>query len=280
MVGHWVGVRRVLVSVAVAVVFVSGCGSDSESAGDPATTTAGAVTTTEAPPTEPVRVLVTNDDGIGAEGIAAISDALAALEGVEVTVVAPLENQSGSGGKTTTGELAVTDATTATGRASKAVAGFPADAMIWALDQGGVAARPDLVVSGVNFGQNIGPAVPISGTIGAARAAAARGIPALAVSQGIGEPADFPSAVRFALEWFAEHRDEIAAGTYPVGVTSLNVPTCTAGEVKPPVSVPVSANADGRDLSKSDCTVEVTGAVDDVSAFTQGVATLTVVGLG
>ena len=88
----------------------------------------------------------------------------------EVTVVAPATNQSGTGGQTTPGPLTVTDATTASGYPAKAVAGFPADTVIWALDQGGVTQKPDLVVSGINFGQNLGPAVAISGTVGAAEA--------------------------------------------------------------------------------------------------------------
>ena len=68
---------------------------------------------TEATPTteSPVvlRILVTNDDGVGADGIDAIVQGLLTLENVEVTVVAPLENQSGTGGQTTAGELVVTD---------------------------------------------------------------------------------------------------------------------------------------------------------------------------
>ena len=111
-----------------------------------------APTTTAAP--EPLQILVTNDDGIGADGIDAIVQALLQLDNVVVTVVAPLENQSGSGGKTTDGALTVTDAMTKSGYAAKAVAGFPADTIVWAIDQGGIDFVPDLVVSGINNGQN------------------------------------------------------------------------------------------------------------------------------
>ena len=146
--------------------------------------------TTTVPAT--LHILVTNDDGVGAPGIDAVVEALRALPDTEVTVVAPLENQSGTGGQTTPGTLTVTDTTTASGYPAKAVAGFPADSVIWAFDQAGVTQKPDLVVSGINFGQNLGPAVAISGTVGAAEAAAARGVPALAASQGLADVPNYP----------------------------------------------------------------------------------------
>ena len=101
--------------------------------------------------------MVTNDDGVGAPGINATVKALAALPDTKVTVVAPLTNQSGTGAKVTPGTLTVTNATTASGYPAKAVAGYPADTIIWAIDDHGIAQRPDLVVSGINFGENIGP---------------------------------------------------------------------------------------------------------------------------
>ena len=111
-----------------------------------------APTTTEV--AEPLQILVTNDDGIGGDGIDVIVQALLQIDNVVVTVVAPLENQSGTGGKTTEGPLTVTDATTKSGYAAKAVAGFPADTIVWAIDQNGIDFVPDLVVSGINNGQN------------------------------------------------------------------------------------------------------------------------------
>ena len=110
----------------------------------------------------------------GRAGIDAVVQALRKLPDTKVTVVAPATNQSSTGGKTTPGPLTVTDATTASGYPAKAVAGYPADTIRWAIDDHGIDFTPDLVVSGINFGQNIGPITDISGTVGAARAAAAR----------------------------------------------------------------------------------------------------------
>ena len=92
--------------------------------------------------TETLQILVTNDDGVGAPGINASVTALTALPDTKVTVVAPLTNQSGTGAKVTAGTLTVTNATTASGYPAKAVAGYPADTIIWAIDDHGISQRP------------------------------------------------------------------------------------------------------------------------------------------
>ena len=161
-----------------------------------------------AKPGSPLRILVTNDDGVAAPGINETVKALTALPNTSVTVVAPLTNQSGTGAKVTAGALTVTDAKTAGGYPAKAVAGYPADTVIWAIDDHGVSQRPNLVVSGVNFGQNIGPLSMLSGTVGAAETATARGIPALAVSQGIdnGHSPNFAQGAKYLVAWVQSHR--------------------------------------------------------------------------
>lgn len=226
--------------------------------------------------------MVTNDDGVGAPGIDAVVEALRALPQTEVTVVAPAANQSGTGGKTTGGTLVATDAATASGFAAKAVAGFPADTLVWAIDQKGIAARPDLVVSGINFGQNVGALASLSGTVGAAEAAAARGIPALAASQGIAEGAltpNFPDAVKQVLDWVAAHRDALAgtgsttASSKAADAFNLNVPTCPTGTVRGLVTEPLAAK-DDRKLSIVDCASTKTTFTDDVDAFVNGYAVI------
>ena len=189
-------------------------------------------------------------------------------------MVAPATNQSGTGGQTTPGPLTVTDATTASGYPAKAVAGFPADTVIWALDQGGVTQKPDLVVSGINFGQNLGPAVGISGTVGAAEAAAARGVPALAASQGIADPPNYPAGVDEVLSWLQLHRDEALQGTLPAAVTNLNVPTCPTGVVRGVVQAPVAPDAGDRNAVVVDCESTKTDFADDIDAFVNGYAVL------
>ena len=163
---------------------------------------------------ETLRILVTNDDGVGAPGINATVEALTALPHTKVTVVAPLTNQSGTGAKVTAGTLTATNATTAGGYPAKAVAGYPADTIIWAIDDHGISERPNLVVSGINFGENIGPLASLSGTVGAAETALARGIPALAVSQGVdnGQSPDFSQGARYLVAWVQSHRKVLLAG--------------------------------------------------------------------
>jgi hypothetical protein len=118
-------------------------------------TAAGAGAT--AKPASTLTILVTNDDGVTAPGINASVQALKALPHTKIIVVAPLTNQSGTGPKVSGGPLTVTDATTASGYPAKAVAGYPADTVIWAIDDHGITQRPNLVVSGINLGENIGP---------------------------------------------------------------------------------------------------------------------------
>ncbi|WP_280587125.1 5'/3'-nucleotidase SurE [Halorubrum sp. Boch-26] len=123
-----------------------------------------------------LEILLTNDDGIDAVGIRALSDALSREH--DVTVVAPNQNQSGVGGTRswweTTVEYTETDA-------GYAVEGTPADCV--AVAEVALDLDPDIVVSGCNHGPNIGAHIlGQSGTVGAAMEAAFLGTPAIAVS--------------------------------------------------------------------------------------------------
>ena len=156
--------RGVVVLILGAGSILAACGSTSSS-GSTSTTSSAHQTLT---------IMVTNDDGVDAPGIDAVVQGLRTLPDTQVTVVAPLTNQSGTGGKTTptsAGALVTTKATTASGYPSTAVHGYPADTVIWAVKDHGLSFRPDVVVSGINFGQNIGPLAELSGTVGAAREA-------------------------------------------------------------------------------------------------------------
>jgi 5'-nucleotidase len=218
----------------------------------------------------PLEILVTNDDGYAATGIDAVVEALRMLPGVNVTVVAPATNQSGAGDKTTPGGVTSFAATTASGYPAVAVNGFPADSVLHAL--GVLGENPDLVVSGINEGQNIGPLVDVSGTVGAARTAARRGIPALASSQGFGTPPDYPSGVIAVLEWVEDFRLGRAGPPYQE-VANVNIPTCTAGAIRGTVELPVAAALNGRGIN-SNCTSTVTTFADDVDGFINGFITL------
>lgn len=274
--GRASGTRRLRRLVACAggaalLLGAAACGDDDGGAAEPAerdttTTVAGEAAA------EPVTVLVTNDDGVAAEGIDALVGTLTGIDGLEVVVVAPADEQSGQGGNTTDGPVESNETTTAGGYEAVAVDGFPADSVRVAIDELGI--EPDLVVSGINAGQNLGPVVDLSGTVGAARAAAQRGVPALAVSQGLGEAPDFDAGAALAVAWVTDHLDAVRAGTLGSDVVfNLNVPTCEAGDVRGEVEV--ASATEGNPLAPSDCTSTASGQTDDVSAFAAGFATLT-----
>jgi len=137
-----------------------------------------------AAPVAALRVLVTNDDGVAAPGIDALVQALTANPNLQVTVIAPATNQSGTGDQVTGGTISVAPSSTAGAFPATAVAARPADSVLFALLQA-LPQPPDLVVSGINAGQNAGEISTLSGTVGAALTAARLGIPAIAASHGI-----------------------------------------------------------------------------------------------
>jgi 5'-nucleotidase len=129
------------------------------------------------------QILLTNDDGIQSPGLWAAAGALAAIG--RVTVAAPQEQSSGMGRSlpSTSSGIIREEKYRVNGQdwVVYAVSGSPAQAV-----QHGVLEimpkRPVLVVSGINYGENVGLGTTISGTVGAAMEAASLGIPALAVS--------------------------------------------------------------------------------------------------
>jgi 5'-nucleotidase len=231
--------------------------------------------------TEPLRILVSNDDGYAAAGIDAVVEALRVLPGVTVTVVAPATNQSGAGEKTTDGPLTATSEETASGYPATAVVGYPADSIIYALRD--MHLNPDVVVTGLNAGQNMGPLVNVSGTVGAARRAARYAIPSVATSQGFGSggvPEDYPSGVVAVLAWVRDFRLGRAGPPFQQ-VANINIPTCAPGSsVRGTVVVPVADDLAGRPYGPGDCTSTQTNPTDDIDAFNWGYATLSDVGLG
>ena len=277
-----------IAALALAVA-LSGCHSGRSSS--PTTTSTPAVTTdapvgtqattsTTASDAAPLTVLVTNDDGYAADGIDTIVEALRKLPNLSLTVVAPSKNQSGTGGRTSPGQVTASHRTTKSGFAALAVDGFPADTITYALAHVFTTTLPQLVVSGINNGQNIGPFIGISGTVGVAEAAAGAGIPAIAVSSGFGVPPaqpDYAAAAQIAIDWVTSHRDELAAR--PSGtqhVVSVNVPTCPTGSVRGVKQLPAATALNGRDINAVDCTSTVSDPKDDVDAFIAGFATVTV----
>ncbi|MDG2047307.1 MAG: 5'/3'-nucleotidase SurE [Halioglobus sp.] len=224
-------------------------------------------------------ILVTNDDGIGAPGIDALVTGLLQLDDVNVELVAPAENQSGSSDKTTIGHLISEDSTTVSGYKGIAVYGYPADAVNVALEDVGII--PHLVVSGVNAGQNVGPFAALSGTVGAARTAAIAGYPAVAVSASpFTEYVDYNAAVGLVTDWVKDNRDVLLGGSANVDtVTSFNIPGCTQGVARRLVNVPLAESipeGHGSRLFKTNCSLQPEGPpTTDVDAMVKGHAAVT-----
>lgn len=276
--------RAALVAAAATSLLLVGCGGSDEPVSlDTGTSTTAApsspaesTTSTEAEvEAAPLHVLVSNDDGYEADGIDALVEGLLTLDNVEVTVVAPLTQQSGTGGKETEGELETSEVELLSGHPAVAVAGFPADTIRVAIDEMDV--EPDVVITGINEGQNVGPVIDFSGTVGAARAAVARDIPALATSQGTADELDYDAAVPLILDWVTENRAALVDGSLPVEVTNLNVPTCTTGELKDLVDVDPDLDGDvSAALGVQDCTGDTADTTfdGDLEAFLAGHPTL------
>lgn len=226
---------------------------------------------------EPLEVLVTNDDGIGAPGIDALVEGLRGVSGINLMVVAPAVNQSGSSDRVSPGPVDAAPGTTASGFGGTAVDGTPADSVLYALNE--LEAAPDLVISGINSGQNMGPIIELSGTVGAARIAARNGVPALATSQGLAVTPDFPTGVAATLAWLEDFRLGLA-GEGEQTVANLNTPTCTdPAVVRGTIDTFVAVDLAGRSYTAQDCESTSTVINDDVDAFNQGFISITDAGL-
>ena len=130
-----------------------------------------------------MRILLTNDDGIGAQGLQSLRRQLRQIEGVTLDVIAPDSNRSASARSITTrSPLSVEQIEFEDGDLGHATDGTPVDCVRFA-DVGLLGDKPDLVVSGINHGLNLGDDVTYSGTVAAALEGILLGIPAVAVSQ-------------------------------------------------------------------------------------------------
>jgi 5'-nucleotidase len=167
-----------------------------------------------------LRVLLTNDDGIEAEGLQALRRALVALPGVTLAVVAPDGNRSATARSITFRRpLWVTEVPFDDGTHGFACDGTPVDcvrlAALGLID----GFEADVVVSGINHGANLGDDITYSGTVAAALEGVMLGLPAVAVSQAASE--DFTAAAAFTAR-MVEQLDDVplAEGT----LLNVNVP--------------------------------------------------------
>ena len=185
------------------------------------------------------RILVTNDDGYTSEGIQVLADALEGLG--EIWVVAPTREQSAvSHALTLDRPLRIERL----GDRRMSVDGTPTDCVAIAIANVMDGHAPDLVVSGINFGFNMGADVHYSGTVSAAFEGVILGVPAMAVSLGVGEGMSFHLAAKFAkevAEWILDNGlpdDTLLNVNVPVGtplgvkLTKLGVRRYTEGVIE------------------------------------------------
>jgi 5'-nucleotidase len=175
-----------------------------------------------------MRILVTNDDGLGAPGLQALESATAGLG--RVVVVAPHEERSGAGHAIT---MHAPLRLRGHGTDRWSCSGTPVDCVYVALHKL-CDSPPGLVVSGINKGANLGDDVFYSGTIGAAREAALNGLQSLAVSLDTtttksGGPLQFDAASAIAVRVI----QQLLARPVPEGVyLNLNVPNLPLAEIE------------------------------------------------
>lgn len=173
-----------------------------------------------------MRILVSNDDGYSAPGLLALVDALQGL--AELTVVAPEVNHSGASNSLTLSRpLSVREAA----NGFLYVNGTPSDCVHVALTGGLVDARPDLVVSGINNGANMGDDTLYSGTVAAATEGYLFGIPSIAFSLNEKGWAHLDAAAAMARR-VVEH--QIARPLAPPVLLNVNFPNCPLEAMRGP----------------------------------------------
>ena len=176
-----------------------------------------------------MRILLTNDDGIDAPGLACLESIAREISG-DITVVAPIDNQSAVGRSLSLHNPVTRERR---GESRYAVRGTPTDCVVVALKHVMKDSPPDLLLSGVNAGQNIAEDLTFSGTVAGALMGTQMGIPSVALSLAKG----FQGAK--SLPWGTATdampgilRDLTSAG-WPKGVTlNVNIPDVPVGNVK------------------------------------------------
>ena len=170
------------------------------------------------------RILITNDDGINAPGLAVL-ERIARNLAEEVWVVAPEHDRSGAGQSISIHDpLRVYEQ----GDRRYAVSGTPADCVLYSLAQWFGETPPDLVLSGVNCGANISDSVQYSGTVGAVLSAVHMGIPGIALSQAF--------LSREGIQWAPVEQcgEAVIRRLWQPGepcAWNVNFPACDAGEI-------------------------------------------------
>jgi 5'-nucleotidase len=177
----------------------------------------------------PYRILVSNDDGVQAPGLAALAQIMQAIG--DVSIVAPSRNYSGAGHSIASRDDAIIrdDLTLPNGLRAIGLSTTPASTMNVAI-RNIMQPLPDLVVTGINRGYNLGYSGYVSGTVGGARQAVMLGVPAIAASMAAaGVPRDLPYAVE---EVLGVARRVKMYGLPPRTLLNVSIPEMPAGGYK------------------------------------------------
>src|SRR3546814_880496 len=177
-----------------------------------------------------MRILLTNDDGVNAAGLKVL-EKIAREFSDDIWVVAPTEEQSGAGHSLT---LTFPVRLRKLGERRFCVTGTPTDSVMMAIAWIMKDDPPDLILSGVNRGANLGEDVTYSGTVSAAMEGALAGIPSVALSQayareGMGDTVPFAAAEAWADEVL---RPLIAAPMAPRTLVNVNFPALLPTKVR------------------------------------------------
>lgn len=175
-----------------------------------------------------MRILLTNDDGINAPGFAVL-ERIAAQLSDDIWVCAPAEEQSGAGHSLTLNQPV---RLRQLGERRYCVTGTPTDSVMLGLRTVLADHRPDLILSGVNRGANLGDDITYSGTVSAAMEGALAGIRSIALSQVLDRDADH-DAFEAAEQWAVRALHPILDLAFdPRMLVNINFPPRPAGSVK------------------------------------------------
>lgn len=176
-----------------------------------------------------MRLLISNDDGVYAPGIKQLYEEFRG--GYDVTVVAPLEERS------TTGHSLHLNTVLRLEKVEEKIygcSGFPADCILMGIGHLLKKSRPDIVISGINRGPNLGQDLYYSGTVAAAREATFHGIPSIAVSLNISftknEPAHYYDSASKYISLLL--KENIAQFIPQYTLLNVNVPNLSFDEIK------------------------------------------------
>lgn len=227
-----------------------------------------------------MKILLTNDDGIFAPGLAAIYKELIKMG--QVTVVAPAESRSGASHSVTFSRPLVCNKVNINGQFTGfSVPGSPADCVklaVMELHEGPI----DLLVAGINNGANAGINVYYSGTVAAAMEGAFLKIPSVAMSLSFEEPMDFATAAKYCVDCLTKLMP-VKVGS----VININIPHLSKGKPKGVRVVPQSRtgfnesysqrkNSEGQTefMLAGDCHI-IDGTETDITSLEEGYITIT-----